>query len=155
MEELTRAKKKALMLLTDMDRSEKELYDKLKKAGFEEDVITETMDYVRSFGYINDGKYASKYIDAYSLKRSRQRIEYDLMRKGIAKELIAHAYEERESADERPAIRSIVAKRLKTNPEKGAKAAARMAGSLARQGFRAADVRSVLEEEGFFSSDGE
>ena len=49
MDELVKAKKRALYLLTDMDRTEKELRDKLKKTGYSDDTIARTIEYVRSF----------------------------------------------------------------------------------------------------------
>ena len=49
MEELTRAKKRALYLLTDQDRTEKQLREKLEKTGYSGQVIEETIEYVRSF----------------------------------------------------------------------------------------------------------
>ena len=62
MDELIRAKKRALYLLTDMDRTEKELYEKLKKSGYPESVISETMAYVRGFLYLDDDNYELQYI---------------------------------------------------------------------------------------------
>ena len=58
MEELTRAKRRALYILADSDRTEKQLYDKLKKTGYSEEAIAGAMDYVRGFGYLDDMKYA-------------------------------------------------------------------------------------------------
>ncbi|MBQ6377003.1 MAG: regulatory protein RecX, partial [Lachnospiraceae bacterium] len=52
--EKTRARKTALVLLTDMDRTEMQLLEKLRKAGFSEEVVRDAVEYVRGFGYIND-----------------------------------------------------------------------------------------------------
>ena len=65
MEELTRAKKRALYLLTDQDRTEKQLREKLEKTGYSGQVIEETIEYVRSFGYIDDLRYSVRYIEYY------------------------------------------------------------------------------------------
>ena len=81
MEELTRAKKRALYLLTDQDRTEKQLREKLEKTGYSGQVIEETIEYVRSFGYIDDLRYSVRYIEYYRSKKSVKRLRYDLLKK--------------------------------------------------------------------------
>ena len=63
MEELTRAKKRALYLLTDQDRTEKQLREKLEKTGYSGQVIEETIEYARSLGYTDALRYAVRYIE--------------------------------------------------------------------------------------------
>ena len=153
MDEITRAKKRALYLLTDMDRTEKELYDKLKKAGYSVETVEETMEYVKSFGYIDDRKYAQKYLEFYLGKRSRQRIRFDMGKKGLPKEVISEAFEEIEPYDERPLIRSLAVKKLRGLKEEDPKKAQKIGAALQRQGFRPGDIRSVLEDLDLFRMD--
>ena len=94
MEELTRAKKRALYLLTDQDRTEKQLREKLEKTGYSGQVIEETIEYVRSFGYIDDLKYSVRYIEYYRSKKSAKRLRYDLLKKGVLADVIDSAVEE-------------------------------------------------------------
>ena len=51
---LKRAKLRAMHLLTDMARTESQLRDKLKRNMYPEDVISQAIAYVKSFGYIKD-----------------------------------------------------------------------------------------------------
>jgi len=153
MDEKTRAKKRALYLLTDMDRTEKELYDKLKKAGYSEETVEETMEYVKSFGYIDDRKYAQKYLEFYLGKRSRLRIRFDMEKKGLPKEIISEAFEETEPYDERPLIRSLAVKKLRGLKKEDPKKAQKIGAALQRQGFRPGDIRSVLEDLDLFRMD--
>ena len=88
MEESRKAKLRALKILTRMDKTEQELEDALNRAGFSPEAVREAMDYVRSFGYLNDANYARKYVECYKDRKSRQKIRFDLMRKGIGKELV-------------------------------------------------------------------
>lgn len=150
MDELTRAKKKALFLLTDMDRSEKELYDKLKKSGYSEPVIAETMEYVKGFGYIDDRKYAAHYLESYLKRRSRTRVRFDLEKKGISKEIIEEALESLGEIDQKDLIREIAVKKLHSLHADDERRAEKTAAALARQGFSSADIRSVLEDLGVF-----
>ena len=112
MDELTKAKRRALYLLTDMDRTEKELRDKLKKTGYSEDKIARTMEYVRSFGYIDDRRYAEKFIDFAKEKKSRVRIACDLAQKGVPRDIIDEDYESAGELDEKDRSRNLAEKKL-------------------------------------------
>ena len=135
MDELTKAKKRALILLTDMDRTEKELRDRLKKAGYSEDTIARTMEYVRSFGYIDDRKYAEKFIDFAKGKKSRVRIAYDLQQKGVPRDVIDEAFESAEEWDEKNLIRTLAEKKLRSMDTSDPASYTKVASYLARKGF--------------------
>ena len=53
-----RAKRYAMNLLVKMDRTERELREKLKKNGYPAEVSRKAVDYVKSYGYIDDARYA-------------------------------------------------------------------------------------------------
>ena len=53
-----KAKHRALHLLEYMDRTEKNMRMKLAQGGYPQDVIDETIDFLKSYGYIDDQKYA-------------------------------------------------------------------------------------------------
>ena len=61
-EESRRAVKKAMRLLEHMPRTEKGLTDRLIQEGFAPEAVQDALDYVRSFGYLNDRQYAESYI---------------------------------------------------------------------------------------------
>ena len=61
-EERNRARKKAMRLLEHMDRTEKGLTDKLRQAEFSQEAVEDAIAYVKSYGYINDARYARTYI---------------------------------------------------------------------------------------------
>ena len=58
---LKRAKLRAMHLLTDMDRTEYQLKNKLIMGGYPEDIAEQALEYVKSFGYINDREYARRF----------------------------------------------------------------------------------------------
>ena len=76
-------------------------------------------------------------------------MEYDLIRKGLTRQQIEDAMEGAGPSDERPLIRELAEKKLKTMDEEDPKTRGKLAAFLARKGFRTEDVLSVLEE--FFS----
>ena len=145
MEELVRAKRRALYLLADMDRTEKELYDKLKKTGYSEETVSAAMEYVKSFGYIDDVRYASRYIESFRDRKSRMKMTYDMTAKGVDREVIENAFREYPDYDETDLIRRLVEKKLRgrdlTDPGVWQKTAA----YLARRGFASGDIVKVLQ----------
>lgn len=62
-EEGKRAAKKAMEWIAYKDRTKKELEDKLYRAGFSEKASKQAMDYVMSFGYIDDRRICGKLFD--------------------------------------------------------------------------------------------
>ena len=145
MEELVRAKRRAIDLLTDMDRTEKELYDRLKKTGYSEETVNAAMEYVKSFGYIDDVRYARKYIEIFRDRKSRRKMMYDMAAKGVDREVIENAFLEYPEYDETDLIRRLAEKKLRgrdlTEPGVWQKTAA----YLARRGFASGDIVKVLQ----------
>lgn len=146
MEELTRAKKRALYLLTDQDRTEKQLREKLEKTGYSGQVIEETIEYVRSFGYIDDLRYSVRYIEYYRSKKSAKRLRYDLLKKGVPADVIDSAFEEAGEWDERDQIRTLAEKKLSGKDMSDPKTYGKVANFLAGHGYRGDDIASVMRE---------
>lgn len=144
-EERLRARKKALSLLTDMDRTERMLTEKLEKAGFSPAVVEDAVEYVRGYGYIDDRKYAAHYIEVMRGKRSLLRIRDDLRRKGIQKEILDEAMERSADWDERPLIRSYILKKAKKLDLSDPRSRQKVIASAARQGFRISDILHVMD----------
>ena len=145
MEELVRAKRRALYLLTEMDRTEKELYDKLRKTGYSEETVSAAMEYVRSFGYIDDARYARKYIESYRNRKSRLKMTYDMTAKGVDREVIEDAFREYEEYDETDLIRRLAGKKLRGKDLSEPGVYQKTAAYLARRGFASGDIVKVLQ----------
>ena len=99
-----RAKLRAMNLLQKRDYTERKLRDKLSEGMYPEEVIDEAIDYLKSYKYIDDERYAEDYIRYQMNLRSRNRIKQDLMQKGISSDiidrLISEAYTEEEKDPE-------------------------------------------------------
>lgn len=144
---LKRAKLRALHLLTDMARTEKELKEKLRLNQYPEDIIETAMDYVRSFGYLNDDKYAESYIESRKSSKSKKEICAALLKKGVSLEQIDLAFEvcyEKEGESE--AIRRLIVKRRIDITQADEGEIYKLYGYLARKGFHYEEVRKVIEE---------
>lgn len=91
---LKRAKKRAMYLLEKMDRTERQLRDKLTENEYPKDIVDEAVSYVKSFHYIDDERYAESYVRCYQDKKSRGQIRMNLLQKGVSSDLIDRALEE-------------------------------------------------------------
>lgn len=143
---LKRAKRRAMHLLADMDRTESQLREKLLTGGYPEDLAERAMDYVKSFGYIDDERYARQFIAYKKQTRSRNEIQAQLMRKGLDRDLIRDALEEclgRE--DDREAIRRLLEKKNYCPETADWKERQKISAYLARKGFRYEDIRQVIQ----------
>ena len=148
-EEHKKAAQKAMRLLEHMDRTEKGLYDRLKQDGFSPEAIQAAMDYVKSFGYIDDARYAQHYISYRLGIKSRRKITQELVQKGIDRRTIQEAWEEAASLqepDEKAIIRRTMEKKYIAGAVLDEKEAHRLYAYFARRGFRFQDVAAVLEE---------
>lgn len=139
------AKQKALSLLNYMDRTEYQLRQKLKEKSFSDDAIDEAVDYVKSFGYINDAGYAERYILNKQGSKSRREIYASLSQKGISREDIELAMDHcMETDDELATIRRLCEKRHFVIEEATDVEKRRMYHYLLRKGFRGEEVCKVL-----------
>ncbi|WP_353096464.1 RecX family transcriptional regulator [Tissierella praeacuta] len=89
-EEQNKVTNHALNLLSYRQRSEKEIYNALKRKGFEDSYIEYAMNYCRKNKYLDDKLFAQSFIkDKMNLnKLGPERIKYELMLKGISKDII-------------------------------------------------------------------
>lgn len=143
---LKRAKLRAMHLLTDMGRTESGLREKLRQNQYPEDMIEQAMDYVRSFGYLDDLKYAENYIESHKNSKSKKELYGALVQKGVPSEQIQLAFEssyEEESTQE--AIQKLIAKRRVDVAAATEEELHKLYGYLARKGFRYEEIRKAIE----------
>ena len=144
-----RAKIRAMHLLEDMDRTEAALREKLRQGYYPTEAADAAVEYVKSFGYLNDGRYAENYVRSRLGTKSRREIEAALMKKGLAKELIDRAFEIcAEDAGPDPdeaAIRTLLRKK-RFDPDGADEAELRkIYAFLGRKGFCCETVRHVIQ----------
>lgn len=140
-----RVKKRALFLLERMDRTEQQLYDKLRQSGYPEICVEEAVAYVKQYHYIDDLKYARTYVRYQQQKKSRQRLCMDLMKKGVARELIEQALEEEFVSDEQEKIKALLEKRHYDCSCSDRKEQQRIYQFLMRRGYKSGDILAVMK----------
>lgn len=138
-------KEKALRCLEYRSHSEKELRDKLKRAGATDDDISSVMEFLKEYGFINDREYAKHLArDMQNLKKyGKHRIIGELKFRGIDTEFIDEAVSELEN-DERDGLYPLVEKKLgqdfdRKNIEKAVR-------YFVYRGYSYEDIKSCIDE---------
>lgn len=135
-----RAKKRALHLLEQMDRTEQQLREKLIASEYPMECVEDAIAYVKSFHYINDQRYADTFTRYSKEKLSRRQIQHKLMQKGISKELTEQALEREYDVDESEHIRRLLEKKHFFEHAEDEREKRRMYQYLLRRGFRSSDI---------------
>lgn len=143
-----RAKLRSMSLLQSKDYTKRQLEDKLKQGNYPQECIDEAIDYVESYGYIDDRRYAKDFIEYHLQSRSRMRIETDLMKKGIAKDTIREVFDELNDMgavqDETAMIRDLLIKRKYRTDTATSQEQQKMYGYLYRKGFSQDAIMKAL-----------
>ena len=92
-----RAIKRAMNLLQKKDYTEKQLRDKLSEGLYLAEAIDVALDYVKSYRYLDDHRFARDYVVYHIETRSKSRVASDLASKGISKQTIIDTFEELEN----------------------------------------------------------
>jgi regulatory protein len=138
-----RARERALRFLEVHDRSRREVEMRLRRAGFDPEVIGAAVVWLQGLEYLNDRRFAT----SYAAEKQRagwgaRRIQAELMGKGVDRSVIEEVLEsqaEAESAGAREgadALEQTVRKRFSAQFASDPQAAERrLAGFLARRGY--------------------
>lgn len=108
-----RAKLRAMNLLQKKNYTEKQLRDKLSEGYYSEDIINNTIEYVKSYHYVDDVMYALDYITYHAQKKSLRIIEQELYRKGIGKDIFSKALMQWEENGEAQDIQGMIQEHLR------------------------------------------
>ncbi|NLV75851.1 MAG: recombination regulator RecX [Tissierellia bacterium] len=146
-EELSKAKDQALKFLTYRQRSKKEIINKLKSKGYEEDIIENTLSYLEEYGLVNDVEFAKAFMrDKINLNKfGPTRIKYELYKKGIDDSIIEEVLEEDDEEYTRALV--LAKKKLPSYKKDDKKAIYRkLGGFLQRKGYSYDCINRVLKE---------
>ncbi len=113
------AKQYALKLLDRHSYTEKALHRKLTERDCDPDTVENVLSFLKEYKYIDDALYAKHYIET-ALKTGKsgmRKIRYDLMEKGISREILemlfAELNESENAQSESDAVLPLLEKKLK------------------------------------------
>jgi len=144
-----KAKAYAFLLLKYRLRSEKELFSRMSRKKFPNQVIRETIDFLKEKKFIDDTVFARAWVASRWQKAiGPRRLRQELRLKGIDKELIAQSLEGlSESSSQREAIRDIAQSRLARMKGLDPRTARRrLYAYLVRRGFSPDEILDCLTE---------
>ena len=145
-EELNKVIYNALNLLSYRQRSEKEIYDSLKRKGFDDANIDKAIEYLKSYKYLDDNAFATSFINdkKHLNKLGSTRIKYELIKKGVSKEIIETTLEI-DSDEEYEVALELASKKINNYKGQDKNAIYRkLGGFLQRKGYPYDVVSKVL-----------
>jgi regulatory protein len=149
-DEIDRCYASALRILKYRFNSAAELRRKLRSKGFERDEIEAALLRLTNEKWLDDARYAAAYVRTRTLKKKGSlRIRRELIRAGVADDVIASAVSENvDSEDEHARALALAERRLPILARRYAPDVVRnkLTAYLLNQGYDAALVRSILKE---------
>lgn len=148
-----KTKNKALKFLEYRMHSERELYDKLKRAGAEPVDIEKVIDFLREYKLLDDWEFAKRYTDELknSKKFGEKRVKAELMKKGISSGIIEDTVKMFEW-DEEDVLYPMLKKKLSGNFEK--KSIDRCVRYFIYRGYSYDEIKKAIERAQTEEEDG-
>lgn len=145
-----RARLRAMNLLAKRPYTEERLRSKLKEGLYPAVCIEGAIDYVKSFGYIDDATYATEYIIYHMDTQSRKQMQQKLMTRGISLQIIRECMdklcdENGEGAEVRQ-IHLLLQKRYKGKIPVDSSQKTKMLAYFLRKGYSQSTVKKALEQ---------
>lgn len=135
---LKRCKERAMHILSEGDRTEKQVKDKLVNGRYPASIIEKTMSFLEGYSYVDDYDYAVRYIRTYGEGQSRRMLMHKLMLKGISADIVKEAVEQcvnENDYDSEKVIMNILRKKKFVFSESDMKERNKITAYLMRKGF--------------------
>ena len=138
-----RARERSLFLLKDMDKTEKQIRDKLKLGDYPEDIINNAIEFLKKYGYVDDIRYAKLYISSKQNSKSIKQIKLELYKKGVNKENVSKVLLEMDLSNEE-ALNKLIEKIIKKYDLNDKTQYNKMCRFLLGKGFSYGEIQEAL-----------
>jgi regulatory protein len=131
-------------------KTEKQMVEKLKKREYSDKIIKRVFIFLEEYNLINDENYANLYIKDKIQKQGKIRIRYDLLKKGISKEIIDKSLQNVDDYEELKAAESLLQKKYESiiRIERDYyKIYSRLKSYMLRCGYRSNVVSEILKRK--------
>ncbi|MCT8978138.1 recombination regulator RecX [Clostridium sp. CX1] len=108
-----KCKNSALKSIERAYKTEQQVYDKLIEKGYEEKIVKRAMNFLKEYKFIDDEKFIKMYVNDKSHSYGRNRIKYELIKKGISEKLINEALSDFDKDLEEEAALKLAEKKYK------------------------------------------
>jgi regulatory protein len=146
-DQASRATEAALVFLSYRPRSEKEVRDRLRRGGFEQDAIEHVIARLHEWRYLDDADFARRWVENRTAHRPRGRrlLQQELRHKGIDVEIAREAIDDAD-LDETGAAEALARRRLPAYAgDEPAAIRRRLGAYLARRGYGYDVIRVALD----------
>ena len=126
-------------------KSEKMIYKYLKEKSYPDECIERAIYKLKSYGYIDDGAFCENYINSYPMK-SRKKLKYDLLTKGIDIDLIEKKLNENLNSEMEEEKSFIEAQRYLKNKIYDLKTKQKFYNHMLSKGFDYSQIQKAWEE---------
>ena len=138
------AKKRALWLLDKRDYSRAELLKKLTEKGYAEETAAAAVDRLAELGFVDDARYAPIVVRHYAAKGyGARRVQAELQRRGIPKELWDAAMAEMPEQDE--SVDRLLRSRMRGADPSDRAALKKASDALVRRGYGWDEISAAVE----------
>ncbi len=137
---------RGLLALEKSMKSEKMLVSYLKEKKYPYSCIEKAVEKLKSYGYIDDEAFCENFISSYMFSKSRRKLKYDLLSKGIDDEIVEEKLDKMLN-DEGEAEKCFkLAEKYMKNKEFDLKNKQKLFNHLAGKGFEYGQISSVWEK---------
>lgn len=140
------AYKYVLDYLDRFDRTEMQVRRKLKEKGFDLESRTAAVTKAKDYGYIDDERYAERYVEIHTASKGKRRIKRELIEKGIAEAVVDKILID--VTDEDESCYAVAEKFLRAK-KRDEKLRERLFRHLVSRGFGYDDVKSTMRKFDF------
>lgn len=132
----TKARDKALDILSRKPISQKQLEEKLCQKGYDKSVVFEVISEMKNLGYVNDYEYATLFLEHCRTKMwGEKKIIYEMKQKGLDDSVIRTVMSEYESDDDTEKIKEQIILKYGREDLTDIKVKAKITRFLASRGF--------------------
>lgn len=137
---------RALSLLEKSMKTEKGVREYLSQKGYPDECIERSVEKLKEYGYINDEFFAESYIKSYSGSKGSKKIKYELINKGVDKQIIEEKLSELIDEDEAYETCKTLAKKYLKNKKIDEKTRNKLSNHLVSKGFSYDNISKVVRE---------
>lgn len=139
-----RAALRCMHILKTADKTEWQLRTKLRQDEYPKRVIDAAIEYVKSYHYVDDERYAANYIESCREKKSRREMIAGLKSRGVPDDVISRAFEQAEPVDSEAQIRRWMEKRHFDPETASYEEQKKFINFLQRKGFSYTEIKKAL-----------
>lgn len=137
---------RSLALLGKSMKTEKMLRDYLREKKYPKSSIEKAINKLQEYGYINDESFCENYINCYATSKSRRKLKYDLLSKGIEETVIDTKLDQLHSPEQELTTLTALAEKYMKSKTFDLKTKQKFYSHFAGKGYDFSEISNVWED---------